>query len=353
MAGNLAVQQTEGEYLWSWDTSSLYNVGTLPDEKKMAPVASQERTPVPPPPKRRVMPRRVRVVLIIFLIVGTLALTTDGFLLALSIIRHHTSSSPVGRVQTPSENNTSQLLLTPVTATSLTPVLVATQTTTESAFGLSAFQLFFVATAGQADPAPQTIFFTSGVAGGFDWQIITTPPSWLHLSALQGSATTGIRSALMFNVASSGLTPATYAAHLQIKAEDSQGKLLPDGSQEISVTFNVQAPCVLTVTPVKLSFTATLLQPTPPSQTLSLTESGGCARPVNWQISSDETWVTFSSSSGTDSGGGSTITVQVNNANKLVGTSTATLTLQAADSNNAPLSGSPVTITVTVTVTVV
>src|SRR5579883_1165252 len=44
-----------------------------------------------PLPARRTIPRRVRRALLLFCIVGTLALLTDGVLLALSIIRHHSA----------------------------------------------------------------------------------------------------------------------------------------------------------------------------------------------------------------------------------------------------------------------
>ncbi|HET8844901.1 MAG TPA: hypothetical protein VFN35_25740, partial [Ktedonobacteraceae bacterium] len=72
------VRQTEGEYEWSWNTSGLYKVEGANDEHA---TALSSVALAPPRPSRRVMPKRVRRALLIFIIVGALALTIDGILL--------------------------------------------------------------------------------------------------------------------------------------------------------------------------------------------------------------------------------------------------------------------------------
>lgn len=350
MAGGAVGRQTEEEFLWSWNTSNLHKVGTQPVRDK-AVHADSGAMLTPPLPTRRTMPRRVRLALLVFLIVGVLALTTDGFLLFLSITRHHTQQRFTPPV-TGTDNNSTQLLLTPVGQASTTPV-PTTVTSIDEAFSLSSSYLSFTATPTQPAPDPQTVVLSSNGPSGFSWQVISAPPSWLHLSSTQGSATVGAEAELIVSVQTDQLAPQTYTAHLLVKAVDGRGNALPGGSQLLNVTLKVLDPCTLKVTPLKMTFTAKLLQPIPAAQTLTLTENGDCARPVNWQISSNQSWVTFSSTSGQDAGSGSTITVQVTNPNKLVGTFNATLTLQAVDGQQTPLSASPATISVTLTVIVV
>jgi hypothetical protein len=108
----------------------------------------------------------------------------------------------------------------------------------------------------------------------------------------------------------------------------------------------VQTPCVLSATPLKLSFAAVLLSP-PSPQTIRVAENGDCIRPVTWQASADVPWITFSSSSGTDAG---MITIQASSSGKLIGTYTAHITLLATDAHGMPLAGSPVIITATLAV---
>jgi Viral BACON domain len=347
LAGNTSTRQTEEEYLWSWDTSRLYSVDTLAGGNGGDQTASLTLVS-PTVPVRRVMPKRVRIALMIFLIVGALALTTDGFLLALSIIRHHTQSTSPSVGTIAPDGGPERVMLTPTGPTSITPG--ATAITLANALSLSSSHLLFVATQGQPDPPPQAITLTSNESNGFDWQVVSTLPSWLHLSSMRGSATAGAQAKLVVGVSTAGLAPGSYNDPVEIKALDSKGNTLPDGLQEFNIVLNVLTPCVLAVTPAKLSFNSNLLQPAPPTQTLTLTENGDCSRPVSWQISSNASWVTFSNASGTDTGAGSAISVQATNPNKLVGTYTATLTLQAFDSKSEPLAGSPATVPVTLTV---
>jgi len=109
----------------------------------------------------------------------------------------------------------------------------------------------------------------------------------------------------------------------------------------------------LQVTPARLAFVATLLQPNPPAQTLVLSITGNCPQPVTWTASVDASsqgWLHLGATSGIASKNGSTLLVQVNTNSKLLGTYTGQITLVAVDHSGAPAQGSPQAIPVTLTV---
>jgi hypothetical protein len=298
---------------------------------------------------RQKMPKRVRRALLIFIIVGVLALSVDGVLLAFSLARHHTSTSTG---QTHGRTGSYQSLTpAPVVQGSATVSANTTPTTLNTALVLSTSHLFFTAQ-GEINPDPQTVILNAGAQSALDWQITPTAPlpNWLHLSALTGSAPPGGSAQLVINVQAGGVTSGTYTSILRVDASDGQAHVLADSPQTLAVTLRVLVPCKLVVSPTELSFKANLISPVPAPQQLTLTHNGDCALPIKWNIAADATWVTFSSPSGLDTGSGATITVSVSNPGKVVGTATATLTLQATDVQNTPLPIAPSTVTVTLSV---
>ncbi|HEU5381275.1 MAG TPA: hypothetical protein VFV38_38100 [Ktedonobacteraceae bacterium] len=341
-------RQTEaGNLLTSWATSSgAHSVETLgPEKVATAVVAAGQSAGVlvsAAPSTRRPMPRRVRRALTVFCIVGVLALSIDGILLALSIIRHHTQGQ--GATQVDSASVANRFGLTPEN----TPTSVANS---GNVLSLSSTRLFFTAMQGQKNPASQSMVLSTGGKQAFSWQLVPSSlfPAWLHLSTMQGRTTGRASAQVTVSIQAAQLPPGTYTASLLVKAFDHQGKALLNTPQTFGITLTVQVPCALNVTPSKLSFAAVLLSP-PAPETLTVTESGDCARPVNWQASADAPWVTFSSSSGVDTGAGSIIIVQASSSGKIIGTYTAHITLVATDSRGEALAGSPVTIAVTLTV---
>src|SRR6266566_142655 len=115
----------------------------------------------------------------------------------------------------------------------------------------------------------------------------------------------------------------------------------------------VTQPCTLQVTPARLAFVATLLQPNPPAQTLVLSITGNCPQPVTWTASVDagsQGWLHLGATSGIASKNGSTLLVQVNTNGKLLGTYTGQITLVAVDHSGAATQSSPQAIPVTLTV---
>lgn len=301
-----------------------------------------------PLPARRTMPRRVRRALLLFCIVGALALLTDGVLLALSMLRHHSVSVASHDDQEGFMRQQAPLATDDSPATS---TVSANRPGQPGALLLSSSRLVFTATQGHPGPAPQTVTFSGGLQNTFSWQIVPeqTLPGWLHLSATQGKATAGVIPAVMVSVVPTQLSPGPYTATLLVKAFDRHGKALPGSPATLQVTLNVRAPCTLNVAPAKLSFTSVLVSG-PSPQTLTLAESGGCTFPVSWQIASDASWIVLSRSSGTDASPGASITVQASSAGKLIGTYTAHLTLTATDGSGASVVVSPSVVTATLTV---
>lgn len=334
----------------------------------------------------RPLPRRVRIALIAFAIVGTLSLITDGVLLVLNIARHHntglTSSAvqmtPAGaalpggsatgtpgsgsgpargqggqggqggqRLPSSSSGSGTPSSSTPSPGTTPTGVPL---------LALSSSGLIFTYTRGLAGPAGQSIQISNGAAAPFSWQAALPSPSpaWLTFAPAQGSVPASSSGQINVNVnaAASQLSPGTYSVQVTIKAMNNTGVPLQNSPQTLSVQLTVLAsvPCSLTVSPLHLSFQASLLQPNPSPQTVTINESGHCTRPVSWTGSADMNWVTISPPTGNDGGAGASFQVTVRTTGMLLGTYTAHITVRAVDSAGNAVQGSPQTITVTVSV---
>ncbi len=117
----------------------------------------------------------------------------------------------------------------------------------------------------------------------------------------------------------------------------------------IPATPTTPTTCVLQVVPTHLSFTATLIQPDPPGQSITLKTTGACGKPVTWTATADASWIQLSSSAGSDSASGSTLTVYAS-SNQIVGVYNAHIIFSAMDSNGITLENSPQTISITLKV---
>jgi len=221
----------------------------------------------------------------------------------------------------------------------------------------SSSSLTFNAVQGGLNPTSQSVMITA--SGNCAWPLnwhasITNPPPWLSLTPSTGSFASSGQSAnitVATNIA--GLTPNTYSAQVSITATDSSGTAAQGSPQMFSVTLTVLQPCSLLVSASGLSFTVQQGQSAQP-QNLTLSETGTCNRPVSWTVAGDagsSAWLGLSPTSGSDSGGGGTVSVSVNPASLQAGTYAGYITVSAIDSNGATVQGSGQTITVTLTVT--
>jgi hypothetical protein len=208
---------------------------------------------------------------------------------------------------------------------------------------------------GTASIAPQSI--TLRATGSCNWPLtwqaqVPGSASWLNLSASSGTFTaSGQSTTISLSSNATNLAPGTYTTQVSISATDAS-HLQPQGSpQVISVTLTVQQPCVLQVTPAKLSFSLAQGQSSQNPQALNINETGTCGGLVSWKASTDSgsgQWLTLSASSGTNAG---TINVSANTANLTPGTYNGTITISATGSAGTAVQGSPQAVPVTLTVT--
>jgi hypothetical protein len=217
----------------------------------------------------------------------------------------------------------------------------------------SSSSLLFTATAGEANPLAQTVTLTS--TGSCVWPVhwntsVTPAASWLTLSAPTGALTTiAQQGSVSVGVNASGLQPGTYTTQVTISATDSAGTAANSSPQTFAVTLTVLQPCTLQQVSGPITLRAAAGQSAAVSQTINLSESGSCGGGVAWTAVGDagsRSWLSLSSTSGTDSGGGGTITLSASASQLAPGTYTGQITL-SANSNGVVLQNSPQTIQVT------
>lgn len=231
----------------------------------------------------------------------------------------------------------------------VTATATATSSSSQPVLALLPSQVSFSSTQGQTDPASQNVAITNTGGSAIQWQasIPTSAQSWLTMSSQAGTVAAGQTVQVALSVHTAQLATGTYNTQVTMNATNSAGIPVQNSPQLLNVTLTVSAPCTLQVTPGSLAFTATLLQPNPPGQTITLSETGNCVRPVSWQASTDHSWVALSSTNGSNGG---TITVHISSSGMLLGTYTANITLSAVDKNGAGVQNSPQTVSVTLTV---
>jgi carboxypeptidase family protein/BACON domain-containing protein len=216
----------------------------------------------------------------------------------------------------------------------------------------SSSALAFSSVQGPYDPISQTVLITG--TGNCAWPLTWTATSsapWLVIQPPSNSIKASGQSS-SFSVqpdpAGKMLAAGVYTTSITISATDSAGTVATGGPQTISVTLTVSPPPCLPVVAPALAFTAAQGQASP-TQSVPLSESGGCSRPVSWTAGTSSAWLTLSSPP-PDTGSGSLLTVTVNSAGLQAGTDTGTITVSATDGNGNAV-GAPQTITVTLTVT--
>jgi len=203
-----------------------------------------------------------------------------------------------------------------------------------------------------SNPPSQTVMFTG--TGNCVWPVtwkISPTAHWLKLTSttgtIQGSGQSG---SITVTANLAGLNTGTYTSKVTIAASDASGATVQGSPQTFSVTVTVLPPCVLSPpSSASLAFSVSQGQATATTQTVVLSETGTCARPVTWMASASSPWLVLAATSGTDSGSGSILGVSVTAATLLPGTYTGTITLAATDSTGASVGSGQVSVTLTVT----
>jgi len=220
--------------------------------------------------------------------------------------------------------------------------------------------LAFRAVLGNPDPGPQPVTITA--SGNCAWPLsvhasVNNSSPWLNLAISPGSITaSGQPVTIQVAPAPARLGPGVDPAQGPATALSNPGRQVQASPQVFSVTLTVSEPCVLHILspPPPLSFTVTQGQPAPPAQNLNFSETGGCAYPISWKAVGDtgsNSWLVLSSTTGTDNGNDSTVSVSVNPSNLAPGTYSGQITLSANDSNGNDLQSSPQTVSVTLVIT--
>ncbi len=235
------------------------------------------------------------------------------------------------------------------TATATTVPPTSTPSSGPRIMDIFGANLSFTYTQGQANPASQVVTIANIGGSSFSWQatLPASASSWLSIASTQGTVAATQSSSLVVNVYATHLAPATYSTQLTINTTDSSGSQLQGSPRTIPVTLSVFAPCTLQVTPSSLSFSASLLQPNPSGQPLTIKETGNCTSPVWWKATVDQSWLSLSSTSGSNN---SSITVSASAQEVLIGKYTAHITLSVSDSNGDKIQNSPQIVTVTLNV---
>lgn len=188
-----------------------------------------------------------------------------------------------------------------------------------------------------------------------NWQVSfdTRAAFWLSIVPESGSLAARQSAQFVAQVNANGLATGTYSAQVTVSATDNTGAPVASSPQFFTVTLTVVAPCTLKITPGSVTFSVILLNPNPPDQAVTVSESGNCARPVTWSASvnaNSSAWLSVRNSTGKDNGAGSTIEVHVNTQGMLIGKYSGSITIYAAGNGNTPVQASPQTVTATLTV---
>ena len=219
----------------------------------------------------------------------------------------------------------------------------------------SSSSLAFSGVQGGADPIAPTLLITG--TGNCAWPLTLTAStpsaSWLKVqfSPVNKINANGQSIAFVVGVSMTGLTSGQpISASFTISATDSAGTVAKGSPQQITATLSVLPPC-LPAPVTNLTFTAVQGQASPAPQSVPLSESGTCSRPVTWTATNvnNSAWLSLSSIP-SDTGNGTSLGVTVNNGSLAAGTYTGTINLTALDNNNNAVGGLE-TVTVTLTVT--
>lgn len=210
------------------------------------------------------------------------------------------------------------------TNTPQTIAVTLTVTTAAPSIGLSATNLGFMGQQNGANPSGQTLSITNVGGGTLSWSA-SSDQSWLTLSATSGTAP----SSVTVSVNTAGLTAGTYSGAISVSAS---GATNTPRTVAVSLTLTTAAPTI-GLSATNLSFTGQQGGSNPSGQTLSISNTSSGT--LGWTASTNQSWLTVSSTNGTAP---STITVSANTAGLAAGNYNGTITVSATGATNTPQS---------------
>ncbi len=329
--------------------------------------------PASPPPPEGALSSRMRLAFIIVGIAAAVVLCVDIALVLLSFSQQDQASRMVAHVPSTAAGTPGAIVPLSLSPSSSSPqsgpaspasgTTIPTGTTALPVSGtvppatplleISPSSLIFSITQGQGNPAAQIVTIANAGGSTLYWQEnpASSNVSWLNVAPASGTLLAEQTTQLTINTASARLAPGTYSTQIAVMAIDSSGAVVQGSPQIFSVTLTVFQPCSMQVTPLSLSFSASLLQPDPPGQSITLKETGHCINP-SWRASiavdtGSQSWLRLSAISGNQTS--TTITAYVNAQDILPATHTGHITFTVVDASGAA-QGSPQVVTVTLTV---
>ncbi len=200
-------------------------------------------------------------------------------------------------------------------------------------------KLKFEATVGGPNPAEMKISIQNSGEIALNYKI-ESDKSWLEISPASGTLEEG-KNEHTVRCSITGLNKGIRTATLTISDPDANNS---PQTIEVSLTLTDTPPPVIGVIPQELEFAGQVGGANPPSQTLSISNTGDGT--LQYQIVWDATWLNVNPASGKSKGIAKNHSVFVNTTGMGAGEYTGSLTISDPEASNDPFSV-PVTLTLT------
>ena len=186
--------------------------------------------------------------------------------------------------------------------------LVATGTPTGPLMQVTPGTLSFNAASGAGSLPPQQIQVRNIGSSFLDYQIgveyQTAATGWASVTPPSGTAQGASQNSHIVGVNPTGLAPGLHRANLRITGN------APNSPQFVQLTLTIQSPPSLLVDPAQLSFSASEGGQSPPSQNITISSQAGGT--INYEIASDQPWLSVNPSQGNTASGSQVHAVSVN-----------------------------------------
>jgi methionine-rich copper-binding protein CopC len=249
---------------------------------------------------------------------------------------------------------------TPLVAGSPKTVNVSFTVQTPPTLTVMPTTLNYTATAGGANPAAQNITVGNivGANGPLDWNVGTISygpgaTGWLSCTPTSG---TGLAAGTSTNVScqptTGPLTPGTYTASFDIT---SATPLVAGSPKTVNVTFVLNPPPTLTVTPTSLNYTATAGGANPVAQNVVVGNITGANAALDWNIGTISYgpgatgWLNCTPTNGTGQAAGTSTNVNCQPTTGALAAGTYTASFNVTSSTPG-VAGSPKTVNISFTV---